>query len=826
MRQRTFDRTARVALVDLDELEPLAPGPHPESLLVVRAAGAVVGQVLVPDGPLEPEAQRAAVGAELELYADEARLRARIDAALGRDGADPGPPPTVSVVVCTRDRPDDLARCLDALVRLRTRPQEVIVVDNAGSDPRTHDVCRARGVRLLLEPTPGQTRARNRGIAAAEGALVAFTDDDCIVDEGWLDDLGRAFADPLTAAVCGGMSPWELDAPAQYLFEAHGGFQRHPRPLRLEALTTSPSRAASVAGAGGNMILRREAIVAVGGFAEDLGPGTPARSSDDKEAFQRLLRAGHRLRFDPDRLVWHRHRSTLAALRRIMEDYGTAEVAFLLPTAFQKRDPGALFVLRWWVTHLGHDVRRRVSGAPGAVPLDLTAREALGMLRGLPARRESRRSRARIAPVVPQPCPAPTPSVAVTRAQAPGVSVALASYDRRESLKLTLEALARQAPTGSPWDVVLILDGSTDGSAEMARGLGVPYPLTVVEQPNSGLARARNEGARRATHPIVAFLDDDIRPEPWWIAAHARAHRDAPRPQLALGYYPPAITAGDLNALIIRAWWEDHFRRLADPGHRFSFTDICDGNSSLRTEDFWAVGGFDEQFSGRRQDWEYGLRVLAHGLPVQYHADARADHYFDTSAATTLRNARREARDDVQICLAHPSARAGLPFAALNRTWVQALLGEGERAHVKRAIARPAVTTRLLRALEYAGLRGRYARLLALSRLMHYAWGLADALGDVEQVAAFVGPPEGDADLVIDLDAGATGSCPTPAWTRVVVREQGRVLTACRSHHMGGPNGWDELVVELARRGALATRSGEPAEELVGGVGTLGADAR
>ena len=81
-------------------------------------------------------------------------------------------------------------------------------------------------VRYVLEPHPGQSRARNRGILETTGDFVAFTDDDCVVDPGWLDDLGGSFSDPLVMGVTGYVGPVELESPSQILFELHGGFQR------------------------------------------------------------------------------------------------------------------------------------------------------------------------------------------------------------------------------------------------------------------------------------------------------------------------------------------------------------------------------------------------------------------------------------------------------------------------------------------------------------------------------------------------------------------------------------------------------------------------
>jgi cellulose synthase/poly-beta-1,6-N-acetylglucosamine synthase-like glycosyltransferase len=283
-----------VALVDLDEpLAAIDTGDHDRAVLVLRAAGSIVGQLDLPaEDVSRPGRLRAAIPAAAEAAAAEARLRARIARALAGTPAQPPAEPGVAVIVCTRDRPRDLERCLGALGRLRPPAREIIVVDNAGSDPRTAEVCATAAVTRIEEPLPGQTRARNRGLAETRAELVAFTDDDCMPDPDWLDGLGELFADPLLAAVTGPVSPRELGTPAQYAFERHGGFDRRVRRVRLDAVGGGPLATAAAAGAGANMIVRREAVAGIGAFAEDLGPGTPARAGDDTDLFRRLLRAG------------------------------------------------------------------------------------------------------------------------------------------------------------------------------------------------------------------------------------------------------------------------------------------------------------------------------------------------------------------------------------------------------------------------------------------------------------------------------------------------------------------------------------------------------
>src|SRR5262249_7513152 len=139
--------------------------------------------------------------------------------------------PLVTVAVCTRDRPDDLTQCLKAIDQL-TGPVEVLVIDNAPATNATEKVVRARGlaaqggpIRYVREPRPGLDWARNRAILEATGDIIAFTDDDAIVDPGWAGAFARLFAEnPQVMAATGLVIPYELETDAQVLFEMNGGF--------------------------------------------------------------------------------------------------------------------------------------------------------------------------------------------------------------------------------------------------------------------------------------------------------------------------------------------------------------------------------------------------------------------------------------------------------------------------------------------------------------------------------------------------------------------------------------------------------------------------
>ncbi|CDQ44120.1 MULTISPECIES: glycosyltransferase family 2 protein [Mycolicibacterium] len=250
--------------------------------------------------------------------------------------ADPAPP--ISVVLCTRERPEDLAGALASLSAIDYPDFEIIVVDNAPVTDATERVVAEAGdarIRRVLEPIAGLSNARNAGLHAAQHDIVAFTDDDVVVDTYWLQGLARGFARSAdVACVCGMVPSGELRTAAQVYFDQRVSWAGTLAPRAYSMAAPPPDLPlfpfqVGIYGTGANFAVRRRAAFEMGGFDEALGAGTSTKGGEDIDMFFRLVAAGHTLVNEPAAIVWHRHRSDSTALLAQARGYGLGLGAWL-----------------------------------------------------------------------------------------------------------------------------------------------------------------------------------------------------------------------------------------------------------------------------------------------------------------------------------------------------------------------------------------------------------------------------------------------------------------------------------------------------------------
>lgn len=219
---------------------------------------------------------------------------------VGRPGTAPangGPaldPVRLSVVLSTRNRPEDLQRCVTSILQCDHDSFEVIVVDQSDAavaldpDPR---VC------VLRSSTIGKSAGLNEGIAVARGPLLVFTDDDCTVSDTWLGDVETVFARNLDVEMMfGNLKPIDHDASETFVPTAE--------MCRFEVIV-GPERAWVRGGAGANMAARRSMFDRVDGFDELIGPGSRFRSCEEFDIYYRALAVGYAVARVPHIAVLH-----------------------------------------------------------------------------------------------------------------------------------------------------------------------------------------------------------------------------------------------------------------------------------------------------------------------------------------------------------------------------------------------------------------------------------------------------------------------------------------------------------------------------------------
>jgi GT2 family glycosyltransferase len=320
--------------------------PYHRMLGLVRRHGAPLGWVALPvaaDGTVSLNG----LAGTSETVGDAA------DTLAGRDGPDGliahstdeaaeahDGEALLSIVVATCANVQSATRCVEAILESATGPFEVIVVENRPARSTVGPALAERfsaeaPIRYVEEERPGLSHARNAGLALARGELVAFTDDDVVVDEGWVPAIRKAFAArPDVGCVTGLILPLEFETPTQLMVERFASFGKGFTP-RIYSLQDPPADqplfpyTAGYFGSGANMAFRSQVLRDLGGFDPVLGTGTRARGGEDLDICIRLLHSGVQLAYEPRAIVWHRHPETEARLRRQVFDYGAGLGAML-----------------------------------------------------------------------------------------------------------------------------------------------------------------------------------------------------------------------------------------------------------------------------------------------------------------------------------------------------------------------------------------------------------------------------------------------------------------------------------------------------------------
>lgn len=314
--------------------------------LLLRYHGKPVGKIVLPckNGKIILADHKKEINKAVEK-----RLRYEVvDHLLFSDDEEQSPAIKATIAVCTRNRTADLKLCLNAIMQLPDKGQEILVIDNNPSTDETRKlVAQYPSVRYVLENRKGLNIARNRALSEASNDIVVFTDDDAFVDPCWLNTIVRNFDHPLVMCATGMTMPYELETQAQEEFENYNSFGKGFYKKRFSFSKSNPLATGGV-GAGANMAIRKCVINDTGWFDECLDAGTPTNSGGDHEFFARVLLAGYHIVYDPEALSWHKHRRTRKEAINAIHGYGIGVYAFWTKLFFwMKQYPIISFPKNW-----------------------------------------------------------------------------------------------------------------------------------------------------------------------------------------------------------------------------------------------------------------------------------------------------------------------------------------------------------------------------------------------------------------------------------------------------------------------------------------------
>lgn len=246
----------------------------------------------------------------------------------------------------------------------------------------------------------------------------------------------------------------------------------------------------------------------------------------------------------------------------------------------------------------------------------------------------------------------------------PLLTVVIPTRNRRHLVLENLRALAAQSLPPDQFEVVVVVDGSTDGTVEALRESTFPFALRQCWREGRGRAAACNAGIREAQGELILLLDDDMVGSPALLSSHADVHRSADRVG-AVGPVPIEL-AQDAPpvARYIGRKFNRHLEALAN-GASIGFHDLYTGNFSIRRELIESVGLFDEDFTVYgNEDGELAVRLLAAGVRLVYAPGAIATQRYTKTFTQLAMDNEAKGRTSVVLARKHPQAIASLRLGA------------------------------------------------------------------------------------------------------------------------------------------------------------------
>ncbi|WP_449048101.1 glycosyltransferase family 2 protein [Parapedobacter sp.] len=410
----------------------------------------------------------------------------------------------ITVVICTRNRPKELRQCIEHLKRSNDQDFELLVIDNASDTDETERVVAAFGdVRYMREDRKGLDIARNTGIKYAANPIVAFTDDDVVVDVDWITRIKEGFENPQVMALTGLTIPSEISTKAQYLFERNWGFNKGYLPRTFDKgyvdsyLNVGNTPPAWDVGAGANMAFRKEVFKVVGGFDERLDVGASG-CSGDSEMWYRIMIEGWNCYYAPQIVVYHQHRKTMAELDNQLFHYMKGHVSALL---VQYEKYGHIGDMRRVKRHLPFMYLRRTLSSllrGRAYGLRSLIIEVRGCIAGWQFYHENAIHRDRSL------FDLPSKIYLAKQGDSPLITVVITCYNYGRYLNQAIESVKRQ--TYKNYQIIVINDGSEDNTKAIC---DIHPDVECIDTKRVGVSMARNTGILYSKGTYLLFLDAD-----------------------------------------------------------------------------------------------------------------------------------------------------------------------------------------------------------------------------------------------------------------------------------------------------------------------------
>lgn len=517
---------------------------------------------------------------------------------------------TITVVICTRNRPRELKQCIEQLKKSNDKDFELLVVDNASDTDETERVVAAFGdIAYVRENRKGLDIARNTGIKHASHAIVAFTDDDVVVDVDWITRIKEGFENPQTMALTGLTIPWEISTKAQYLFERDWGFNKGYLPKTFDRayvdsyLTVGNTPPAWDVGAGANMAFRKDVFKVVGGFDERLDVGASG-CSGDSEMWYRIMVEGWNCFYAPQMVVYHQHRKTMAELDSQLFYYMKGHVSALLVQYEKYAHIGDILRVK---KHLPLRYLRRMLSFLRRGRLD-SLRSLFTEVRGCVAgwKFYQKNSVNRDMPLFVL----PNRVTALKQQDSPLVTVVITCYNYGHYLDRAIRSVKSQ--TYQNYQLIVVNDGSEDDTAQVCAA----YPdVEYVNTKRVGVSMARNTGILFSKGAYLLFLDADDWLYPNALELQLYYFKQFPEIAFVAGGFDRVGDNGELLSVQpeLKQHYEGFYRGLL-MGNFIGFQ-----SNTMYCRELFFDFYFDSKLNGC-EDYDLNLRI-SRNLPALSHTE-------------------------------------------------------------------------------------------------------------------------------------------------------------------------------------------------------------